>query len=57
MPSWNSVHGAEGLNGFGTQSHPNVESRPSGCDERAIYEEALQVYNVWFVDTHCKDHI
>lgn len=42
MPSWNSVDGAEGLNGFGTQSHPNTESRPSGCDERAIYEEALQ---------------
>uniref|UniRef100_A0ACD5UUY2 Uncharacterized protein n=1 Tax=Avena sativa TaxID=4498 RepID=A0ACD5UUY2_AVESA len=42
MPSWNSVNGAGGLNGFGAQSHPNVESRPSGCDERAIYEEALQ---------------
>ncbi|KAM0894324.1 hypothetical protein ACQ4PT_024505 [Festuca glaucescens] len=42
MPSRNSVDGAEGLNGFGTQSHPNVESRPSGRDERAIYEEALQ---------------
>ncbi|KAM0862152.1 hypothetical protein ACQ4PT_045431 [Festuca glaucescens] len=41
-PSWNSVDGTEGFNGFGTQSHPNAESRPSGRDERAIYEEALQ---------------
>jgi hypothetical protein len=44
--SMNSVDGTEGFNGFGTQSHPNVESRPSGRDERSIYEEALQVYNV-----------
>ncbi|XP_051218804.1 helicase-like transcription factor CHR28 isoform X1 [Lolium perenne] len=40
--SMNSVDGTEGFNGFGTQSHPNVESRPSGRDERSIYEEALQ---------------
>ncbi|CAM0902558.1 unnamed protein product [Alopecurus aequalis] len=42
MPSWNSVDDDEGLNGFGMQSHPNVESMPSVCDERAIYEQALQ---------------
>ena len=51
MPSWNSANGAERLNGFGMPSHPNMESGPSVCDERAIYEQALQVYNVWLVDT------
>ncbi|XP_044968034.1 helicase-like transcription factor CHR28 [Hordeum vulgare subsp. vulgare] len=42
MPSFNPVNGPEFSNGFSTQSHPNGEKRPLGCDERAIYEEALQ---------------
>ncbi|KAM3370491.1 hypothetical protein ACQJBY_018049 [Aegilops geniculata] len=41
--SFNPVNNdPEVSNGFGTQGQPNAEKRPLACDERAIYEEALQ---------------
>ena len=55
MPSFNPVNNdPEVSNGFGTQGQPNAEKRPLACDERAIYEEALQVHNF---TGHCGDHI
>ncbi|KAM3215209.1 hypothetical protein ACQJBY_067288 [Aegilops geniculata] len=42
MLSFNPVNDAEVFNGFGMQSHPNVEHRSIGCNEGVVYEEALQ---------------
>lgn len=42
MPSWNSVNDAELLYDPDTQSHPNLENKLFGGDERAIYHEALK---------------
>uniref|UniRef100_A0A8R7PNU4 Uncharacterized protein n=1 Tax=Triticum urartu TaxID=4572 RepID=A0A8R7PNU4_TRIUA len=42
MLSSNPVNDAEVFNGFGMQSHPNVENRSLGCNEGVVYEEALQ---------------
>ncbi|KAM3349719.1 hypothetical protein ACQJBY_022545 [Aegilops geniculata] len=42
MLSFNPVNDAEVFNGFGMQSHPNVEHRSLGCNEGVVYEEALE---------------
>uniref|UniRef100_A0A0D9W9X0 RING-type domain-containing protein n=1 Tax=Leersia perrieri TaxID=77586 RepID=A0A0D9W9X0_9ORYZ len=41
IPYINSVNNS-GVNGLGIQTHLSLEKRLFGCDERAVYEEALK---------------